>query len=219
MYPNKYIRQVIQVAIVFSLFIACEQAPTFDKPQPDNTNALNSFPKRIQGEYLSTDQASTVTIGPTLMIRTYDFDFKDNKNSLDSFYKLKGDSLIDKRDSSIFKIRQKGDSIYSHMYWSDTLFNISNVNILKKYKGYYFLNIRYADNAWEVQELSLKNGVLTIRSLSESNDIQKLEELSEAASDTLPLNFTLTRKQFKNFIKQDGFSVKETFSKIATHLK
>ena len=102
-------------------------------------------------------------------------------------------------------------TVIQHANWTDTLFNISADNVLKKFKGYYFLNNRYKDSSWEVKKLSLKKGVLTVGSVSDNDDIQKLKEITETTADTTSTNFTLSRKQFKKFVKQDGFSKQETF--------
>ena len=216
---NNCILKVAQVTIVCLLFTSCKDAATFDRPQPDKSSSLTSFPKRIQGKYLSTDQASVITIDNNLMVRSYDFDFKVSKDSLDSSYRIVGDTIIDIRDSTKQKIKLLGDTIYMHLNWVDTLFNISKDNILKKYKGYYFMNTRFTDSAWEVKEVSLKAGLLTIGTISNEEDIQKLQEISETNRDTISINYTLTRKQFKKFVRQEGFSEKETFTRISTSVK
>jgi hypothetical protein len=196
------------------LLYSCEPAATFDKPQPDNVKSLASFPEGIQGKYLSADQASIVTISDKLITRHYDFDFKKHKDSIGSSYKLVGDTLIEQTDGTKEKVVVKGDTIIQHVNSTDTLFNISANNVLKKFKGYYFLNNRYSDDAWEVKKLWLKKGGLTVGSISDKDDIQKLKDLTEATADTTSTQFTLTRRQFKKFVKQEGFSEQETFNRM-----
>ena len=216
---NNCILKVAEITIACLLFSSCKDAATFDRPQPDNSSSLTSFPKRIQGKYLSKVQTSVITIDNNLMVRNYDFDFKEQKDSLDSSYQIVGNTIIDIKDSSKCKIKLRGDTIYIHLNWVDTLFNISKDNILKKYKGYYFMNTRDTINAWEVKEVSLRAGSLTIGTISNKEDIQKLQELSETNHDTISINYTLTRKQFKKFVRQEGFSKKETFTRISTSVK
>ena len=108
----------------------------------------------------------------------------------------------------------KGDTIIRHADWTDTMFSTSADNVLKKFKGYYFLNNRFRDTAWEVKKLSLQSGTLTVGSISDKNDIQKLREITETTADTTSKHFTLKRKEFKRFVKQEGFSEHETFRKI-----
>jgi hypothetical protein len=193
---------------------SCEPAATFDKPQPDHINPLASFPKRIQGKYISADQVSIVTISDELLTRTYDFDEKEHKDSIGSTYKLIGDTLIDQTEGTKEKVLLKGDTVIMHIHLIDTLFSISADHVLKKFKGYYFLNSRYSDHAWEVKKLSFRNSLLTVGNVSDEEDIDKLNEITEASSDTLPRHYALSRKQFKKFIRQEGFSEQETFTRM-----
>lgn len=109
----------------------------------------------------------------------------------------------------------KGDSVILHSNWVDTLFDISSGNVLKKFKGYYFLNKYHGDNAWEVNKLFLQEGVLSIGSISKEDDIQKLKALTETTNDTVNTQFALSKRQFKKFVNQEGFSEEETFTRMA----
>lgn len=202
------------ICISTLLLDSCEPAATFDKPQPNDVKSLTAFPRRIQGKYVANDHASIVTITDKLITRFYDFDFKEHKDSLGSSYKLVGDTLINLTDSTKETVFVKGDTIFQHFQGTDTLFNISVDNVLKKFKGYYFLNSRYSDNAWEVKKLLLQKGILTIGNISNEGDIKKLKEITETAADTTSTHFTLTRRQFKSFIKQNGFAEQETFTRM-----
>ena len=128
-----------------------------------------------------------------------------------------GDTLINLTDSTKEKVILKGDTIIEHINEIDTLFNISAGDVLKKFKGYYFLNTPSLGNSWYVQALSLKKGVLAISAISADDGIQKLQEITTTASDTLSfnvLNVRITRKQFKTFVNRNGFDDYETFRRI-----
>jgi hypothetical protein len=209
-------RKFVAAAIVLAAFIlqSCEPAATFDKPQPDNVKALASFPERLHGRYLAADQASIVTITDNLITRHYEYDHKKLKDSLGAAYKIIGDSLLNVTEGTKEKILLQGDSIILHANWQDTLFMITDYTALKKFKGYYFLNIRYDDSVWEVKKLFLKKGVLTVSSISDKADIEKLKEITETAADTTTITFSLTKRQFKEFVRQDGFGEQETFTRM-----
>lgn len=205
---------VFAVLIGSLLLNSCEPAVTFDKPQPDNEKSLSSFPSRLQGNYLSEDQASVITITGNVITRHYEFDYKQHKDSIGSSYKIVGDSLVNTSNGTSEKINLQGDTLIQHESWTDTLFNISADNVLKKFKGYYFLNTVFKENSWEVKQLWLKKGVLSIGSISDKADIQKLKEITETAADTTSTTFSLTKKQFRQFVKQDGFSKQEKFIRM-----
>jgi hypothetical protein len=209
-------RKFVAAAIIIAAFIldSCEPGAAFDKPQPDNVKSLASFPERLHGRYLAADQASIVTITDNLITRHYEYDHKRLKDSLGASYKIIGDSLLHVTEGTKEKILLNGDTITMHANWKDTLFMITDNNVLKKFKGYYFLNIRYDDSVWEVKKLSLKKGTLTIGSASDKDDIQKLKEITETTDDTTAITFSLTKRQFKEFVKQDGFGEQETFTRM-----
>ncbi len=209
----KKFASVIFISSAF-LFNSCDPAATFDRPQPYNIKPLSSFPEHLQGKYLSTDQSSVITIADSLITRHYDFDVKTLKDSLDSSYRLSGDTFIDKRDNTKEPVIVKNDTVIRHEEWTDTLFCIASGNILKKYKGYYFLNISRGNNQWEVKELSLKKGRLSLGCISDEKDIEKLNELTETNADTVSTHFSLKRRQFKKFVRQGGFSDREIFTRI-----
>lgn len=203
------------IIIIASSLISCEPPATFDQPQPADTKILSAFPDKISGDYLSANQASTLSITDNMISRTYDFDYKVSKDSLPHSYKLEGDTLIDTANATKEKILWKGDTIIQHVHWIDTLFRLSPDNVLKQFKGYLFLNTRYGEKKqWTIQKLSLKNGALTVGNISDKEDISRLKAITETASDTTSTHFKLTRKQFKMFVKEHGFADEETFTRI-----
>jgi hypothetical protein len=112
-------------------------------------------------------------------------------------------------------VKRNGDSIITHVHYIDTLFQINYDNVVRKFKGYYFLNKRYDKESWEVQKMKLSKGKLMISSISDKNDIESLKTITESSEDTVaPYNFTASKKQFKEFLKNNGFSDSETFVKL-----
>lgn len=206
------------VALILSIaaitLYSCDPAATFNKPQPDAVKAQSAFPERLWGKYLSTDQASVVTVTGQLIIDHLEFDLKVHKDSLGAAYKVIGDSLVN-TDGTKQRASLKGDTIVIHANSIDTLFNISADNVLKKFKGYYFLNTRYDSSSWIVRKLSLKKGVLTIASIEEEADIEKLKEITETTADTLSTPINLKRRQFKTFVRRGGFAEEESFTRMA----
>jgi len=230
----KIIKIILGVTVLACLF-ACERKKaiplaTFTKPQPANTESLSKFPKRLQGRYLSLEDSSVITINDKLIQRIYDLENKllIHPNQLDSTAQIRGDTLvfvdIDEKIMKMKIIKHVGDSLLIRHHRIDTLtlFKIGRGDILKKFKGFFFLNTRYDDTSWAVEKVQLAKGVLVVSSILTEADIKKLEEITEtetitAQQDTLatvyPQKFTTTKKQFKTFVKNEGFSSSETFIK------
>jgi hypothetical protein len=63
--------------------------------------------------------------------------------------------------------------------------------------------------------MELSKGKLMISSISDKNDKESLKTITESSEDTVaPYNFTVSKKQFKEFIKNNGFSDSESFVKL-----
>ena len=111
-------------------------------------------------------------------------------------------------------VQIEGDSVVQHVYEMDTLFAINQENVLKKFKGYYFVNIHSKDNTWRVQKLELTKGKLVLSSINNREDLDQLKAITETTQDTVPYVFSPSKKQFKNFVKNEGFRAQEAFLKI-----
>lgn len=201
--------------IVLSVFIAvsCEPPVTFTEPQPAEVSSLNQFPGRLVGEYESIKDHSLLTITENSIVRSFNEDVYLAVSDLDSTVQLKNDSIYDHVFNQSFPVERLGDSIKYHIDYSDTLFLISETNVLKKFKGYYFLNTQQKQG-WEVNRLNLVRGKLFMGAISKKEDIDLLKSLSESQMDTVPYQFSPTRKQFRKFIRQRGFSEEEVFVKL-----
>ena len=155
---------------------------------------------------------STLIVGDKLIKRIYDYDYKVHFNQLDSAEQLSGDTIINVKTKEKTIIKRDGDSLIAHVHYIDTLFQMDYDNVVRKFKGYYFLNKRYDKTSWEVKKIQLTKGQLILSSISTKLDIENLKEITETPTDTIPpYKFSATKKQFKQFIKNDGFSDSETF--------
>lgn len=188
---------------------------TFTEPQPVDTDNLSKFPNRIKGHYLSLSDSSTLTISDYLIEKTYDFDYKIHPNQLDSSTRLSGDTLLNLETNEKKLIKRDKDSLIIHVHNVDTLFFMNYNNVVRKFKGYYFLNLHYDTTSWSVEKMQLTKGQLKISRISTEQDIENLKEITETTQDTVSnYNFTATKRQFKKFVKNDGFSDSETFVKL-----
>ncbi len=202
----------ILLLIVTVSIISCNPPVTFDEPQPAGIKNLIKFPNRLQGEYLSMADNSLLTINDYLIQRIYNYDNVININELDSNSILSGDTLIDLISNEKTLIKRDGDSLINHVYFVDTLFEINQENVVRKFKGFYFINNLFNKGMWEVKKIQLSKGQLIISNVSTKNDLDNLRTITETPLDTVsPYKFKATKKQFKQFVQSNGFSDSETF--------
>lgn len=210
--------KLIAVLVVLISQVSCEPPVIFNEPQPTNTGDLSKFPNRIQGLYVSIDDSSTLLIDNSRMIRSYDYDYSLHPNQLDSTSQLEGDTLIDHKTNERMLINYSGDSLIIHVHCMDTLFQLDDDHIAKKFKGFYFLNTRYDKAGWEVKKVQLTKGQLMISSISTKSDLEILTAITETPQDTIPpYTFTPSKKQFKEFVTTGGFRDNETFIRLKKH--
>lgn len=206
--------RLIFTAVTLAVILyACQQV-AFTDPQPKDVAALKAFPARLRGNYLNSDDSTLLQITAQNMVRIYNYEEKIHVSQLDSNEQIIGDSLFDTETNTGQPIRIEGDSLVRRVSGSDTLFAIGTQNVLKKYKGCYFLNSLLSADTWQVQKLELSRGKLTLSNINSKDDLAQLKEITETPQDTMPVAFSLTRQQFKNFVQNDGFRDRETFYRL-----
>ena len=202
----------ITAIIILTSLVACAPPVTFNEPQPTDTDNLAEFPNRLQGHYLSSADSSALIIDGKTVQRIYDFDYTIHSSQIDSNSRLFGDKIINLTTNIREIVKRDGDSLITHTSYIDTLFQIDYDNVVRKFKGFYFLNHRRDKESWEVKKIEFSRGQLIVSSISSKEDIENLKAITESTQDTVaPYNFAATKKQFKEFVISKGFTDSEKF--------
>jgi len=202
-----------------AILSSCGEQIVFSEPQPANVSAIDNFPKRVCGTYTNKEQTTTFTVSQTAIIRKLDYTFVKLKSENDTAYTLDGKFLVDNQTGEKVPVEIKGDSIIAQISYCDTLFEVKSPNVLKKFKGHFFLNGMAGTDSWYVRKASFDKGKLSFADLSATEDLQKLREITQSEADTSNFKFTLTKRQFKRLIKEDAFSEEVVYYKINSHGK
>jgi hypothetical protein len=189
---------------------------TFSEPQPVGEKNLLKMPEHLQGEFLNPKDSTTLVINNNLIIRNFQLELELLKNKLDSTFRLSGDTIINTITGEKNTFRQIGDTLLlvsSNI--KDTLFNLKSGNVLIKYMGCYFLNKKEEENAWNVRKIKLSGDLLEISGVFGEKSKNALEKITGTQFDSLtPINVSLTKKQFKNFVNSDGFENEDSFVRL-----
>lgn len=181
-------------------------AVVFSQPQPSEGKNLSEFPRRLKGDYRGMAEGNLLQITDKFIISTAVWNNRMRISDLDSNAQLKGDTITNLKTGEKIKVEVKGDSLFHTMTFIDTLFRLNYDNVLRKFRGHFFLNTRYEGESWEVKKLSPEGNRLIIGSIRSAEDIQTLETISEAPADTiLPRKFNLSQKQFRKYLGKEGF--------------
>ena len=216
--------KALYLVLFFSL-LGCKDATvtnvvSFNEPQPRGKHNLDKFPKHLQARYVSENKIYTLTIKDDYVFKTCKYEFKIPKDSLtDNSVTLIADTLYNNITKEKHKVILEGDTLIFKFDEDkiDTIFKISDKCVLRQFKGYYFLNKLSDDGSWDIQQLYLSKGILTINYVTDSNSIYKLKELTHSKNDTA--SFSLTKTQFKTFIKSGGFNKGINFYRLREPVK
>ena len=198
--------------LVFSAFIAtaCVTDVKFEGPQPENVSDEMLIPNAAWGVYRSVQDSSLLFISATEMVRFVNKTFKVPRALLDSAYQFKGDTVFYDEENRL-DVELIGDSVYGRFHRADTIFSISPRNVLRKFKGYYFLN-KQTRNGWEVYLMTAKNNELSLVTSWREEDLAALRKITHSNDSTH--RFKPSRSQIRKFILQHGLPAGEKFHRI-----
>lgn len=210
------IKSLFLTLLLFLFFNSCKKSEvSFEETQPQNIKEQNVLPNKLIGTYYNSENKTELNISKYFIVKhiTLEDTFKItelNKNEV-----IKNDSLLNIETKGKYQIKKINDTLFTNYIYSDTIFNLKQKDILKKFKGHYFLNkLIKSDGLWEVKKLTLTNGTLKISGIETEEEINLLESITETKRDTIkPFTIKPTKKQFKEFIKKNGFSEGEIYLK------
>ncbi len=168
----KQLNILVSIMLLIALF-SCKQSA--NNTEPPNAKALLIFPMQVQGKYLSQSDSAILKIDDNVITKTNDLILKIHLNQLTDNVVLVGDSIIDNETNERFYVKHEGDSLIGHYQWMDTLFQISQENVLKESDGDYFLNISCDNKSWDVWKLKLTGKQLKITNITTNNKNFKAE--------------------------------------------
>jgi hypothetical protein len=208
--------KISPIILLTIILASCDSSVRFEVPQPDSKSNEKAIPENLIGEYSSLSDSSTLIVTSGQIIKTAISDIAVLKTEMDSAdqVQFKNDTTFSVVNSLLISdITVRGDSLFEHFVFKDTIFSASRGDVLRKFKGYYFLNERTSQNNWHVTRLATTKKGLTLATVSTSEEIKNLRELTETTSDSI-YNFNPTRKQFKKFVKMKGFTNEHHYVKI-----
>ncbi|MFM7768839.1 MAG: hypothetical protein ACKO9S_13395 [Bacteroidota bacterium] len=213
----------IRTCLLISLFstVACGPPVLFSEPQPADEKDLKSIPKRMHGTYVNLAELDTLIVTENTVLLLDATFATGHKTEVDSSYVVSGSVATDRKSSEQHYCVQSGDSVTIYYSLPDTIFSYYKEDVLRKHKGYFFMNRYYpyseADNSsgWGVRRMHLKRGKIILNWIGSVEDIENLMRNGESVQDTMIQQpFSPTKKQFTKLLLEDGFSEGDVFVKV-----
>ncbi|GAB5526660.1 MAG: hypothetical protein Roseis2KO_45320 [Roseivirga sp.] len=182
-------RNIVFILLVSALCLACDGVQTsFEQPQPGEAENLNRIPAQLRGKYFDEEDSVFLYISRNSIIKEGTYAFRELLDSMESETKQlqfkaeqrKDTTIIIKEDGFEIRAQVEGDSIFVNVSGQKTLFEISDSQFLRRAGKQYFINTpRSGSNNWEVQTMSLENGILSITSLPDKVNIDSLKTITK----------------------------------------
>ncbi len=196
----------------------------FEEPQPSNQKDLKRIPKKLRGTYFSTSDSTYLAINDITIIDCMNAEFRTLKDSLD--IEIDSTKIVNQSSNSIkveygkiaLLLKTYGDSIFVKYSYRDTLFEISERQILRRLKGHYFLNYMWSETNWRVRRLTFENDLLTFSKVRLPKDITSLQEITNVrtiesdSGKVIGYKLKPTRGEMKKLMKQ-SFSETKSYKK------
>jgi hypothetical protein len=212
------------VLLVAFLFISCKENAAgeyasvdyyFDEPQPVNDRPLKTIPTLFRGSYShSKDEVLNITNNAVY------FDYQQNialpLSDKDSVFKIpqyKDGKITYYNPYSQFDVTVK-DSVYLSGFTRDSIFNLSDTNIAKLYKGRLILSHRDS-TFWKVNILAVNKDSLYWKHLS-LEDYKKISVFIKDVAinnDTTGVLIKPTKKEFKQLLDMN-MSWQQKYKKV-----
>jgi len=198
----------------------------FETAQPEGVKESKFFNKKVKGEYINcSNSGDKLIISDELILNSRTFKFKNHRNDLGFDSTIIIDRNIDEELSNLFisegyEVEINGDTINASQTDIDTVFRISENQVLKKFKGSYFLNFKEDESFWNVSRLNLTKDTLLIGQISASDTllrfdfVSKAEEFDDSDSTTITeYSINPSKKEFKKLMKPNSFEKCECYYK------
>jgi hypothetical protein len=197
------------------LAAACVADVRFEEPQPAGVSDENEIPDRLRGKYTSEEDSSLLIITSRVIVRTNDHQQVYSVKELDSLTeKLPTNDTVFIDGQVRYEVKRLKEGKYSvHSQFSDTLLNLSSRQVLRKYKGYYFLSREEGDGSWMVKRITHNRKGLVIGSIRSKEEMLNLRQITAGVDDSTFV-FKPSRKEFRKFLKKNSFMNEEKFLKV-----
>ncbi|MGD2033817.1 MAG: hypothetical protein PVF73_02100 [Bacteroidales bacterium] len=190
-------KQSLKILLAALLLIAatCDPKVKFERPQPNGKKDLETIPARFRGKYQDLSDSTTLTIDARSIVKE---DLKIARLTKQQLWAeidtvFERDTTVHVVDNMTVDFKFYGDSVQLTTYDADTLFSLFKNHVIRKFRGYHFLNTPLEDNLWKVQIMKASGDSLTL---------EDLVSQSEADSLSMLVNMTIIRDTIEDKIEE-----------------
>lgn len=209
------------LALVSLFSVSCNERISFDEAQPAQARTLSEIPEKYQGNYFDHDDSTFIVINSHTVVENEIIEVAEPVNEIleniddDDFVKI-----VSQTDSEIkvsiwgnevqtFQLRN--DSIFGLLTLPDTLFSLTQNDVIKSSKDYDYLNIINSKGDYYIRKVSLQDDLLTIYELKAIEDIIDIKKIDRPDTSSVK-GLKPTNRQFKK-LDNEGFKISRELRK------
>jgi len=171
------------LGIIFVIMIlgSCQPSVVFGDAQPVTVNPLTNIPDIYRGIYWCNVDSASLYVDDKAFVRRKEFLIKTTLQEIetDPDLDLVNEQLYVNDWEGYFPVTEFGDSITSQIILRDTIFAISDKQLVKTFRGHLVLNYKLNNDTWEVLVVSQSSdGLLTISKATIPEDLAKLDSIT-----------------------------------------
>lgn len=239
-------KRILFLILGLSLLASCgDEMPevTFDNPQPADIENETSFGKRILGTYEQqvyssssvTDESllpmaedtTILTVGPDLITALHKTRYKGHRNDLvldDSSMRTDNQAIVNyAQDQGFANVRWEGDTLLAFQEIKDTIFQLNGENVLRHFRGSYFMNQRLTNGRWSLTRARLQGKHLTFSkvyaydstgTLYQEITPVKLTKTQKDTTESIELSINPTKRELRKIIREDLFMTESVYKRV-----
>lgn len=198
----------------------------FQVAQPEGVKESRAFQRKVKGDYINCfDPYDRLVISENMILNARTFKFKGHRSDLELDSGIVVNTNIDQElrvlfESEGYEVEIVDDTIHASLVSIDTIFIVSDNQVLKKFKGSYFLNFQEGDDFWKVKRLNLRRDSLLIGQISPSDTLLHFDFVTKTVEidnndSTKATEYTInaSKTEFKKLMKSNSFDHCECYLK------
>jgi len=213
----------ILVAVILSLvLITCGPEVKFTEPQPKGISNLKLIPSEYHGKFRSKSDSTLLIIDSCSIVKEWRSTEKMRRDSLDkelkmhitrdTTFKYRDDKLLGKSpEFLLLAIHLYKDSAIVKITGYESLFAVSDSQLVRTYKKYCFLNFKTNDGYWLVKTLRLQDNMLDFSDLIDVKEIDmiktraKVIEVKDTSQKVVDYHMSPNLREMRRILKQKKF--------------
>lgn len=222
-------RDILFLLVVLLTLTTCGPDVKYTEAQPKGISNLLSIPKEYYGHFKNLTDSTSIIIDAFSIKKEWRTNELIQRDSLekelkmsikrDTILTIKDKLLLDKTaESLLLTIKFCNDSARVKVKAIETLFALSDSQLVRMYKNFCFLNFKTKDGYWLVKTLKLNGDLLDYSELIDSKEIENfgriinITSIKDTSNKVVEYRLSPSRKEIRKILK--GKKLVNSYKKI-----